>query len=178
MNNENENLYLGNFETTNDIEEQKIISLNKFVLFSIITFGAYDVWWIYKAWKFFQQKEKLDILPAARAIFSIFFLISLFNKILIFSKEKGYCGKYSSVFLFIGIFIGNLLVILPDPFGLISMLSFIFLIQPFNALNYAKLNSKDFLVTEQESMSGNQITITIIGAILWGLFLIGMIFGQ
>jgi hypothetical protein len=57
---------------TSEIDEQKIISLNKFIFLSIISFGAYEIWWIYKAWKFYQQKENLDIMPAARALFSIF----------------------------------------------------------------------------------------------------------
>ena len=44
-----------------DVEEQKIINLNKFIFLSIISFGAYEIWWIYKAWRFYQQKEQLDI---------------------------------------------------------------------------------------------------------------------
>ncbi|MDI9862642.1 hypothetical protein [Flectobacillus roseus] len=86
-----------NAPETNDIDEQKIISLNKFIFLSIISFGAYEIWWIYKAWKFYQQKENLDIMPAARALFSIFFLNRLFNKILDFAKERGYKENYSSV---------------------------------------------------------------------------------
>ena len=73
MENQDEILDSRNLETNNDVEEQKIISLNKFIFLSIISFGTYEIWWIYKAWRFYQQKEKLDIMPAARAIFSIFF---------------------------------------------------------------------------------------------------------
>jgi len=36
-----------------------------FIFLSIITLGLYSVWWIYKAWRFFQQKEMIDIMPAA-----------------------------------------------------------------------------------------------------------------
>ena len=52
-------------ESTNYVEEQKIISLNMFIFLSITTLGLYSVWWIYKAWRFFQQKEMIDIMPAA-----------------------------------------------------------------------------------------------------------------
>ena len=157
-----------------DVEEQKIINLNKFIFLSIISFGAYEIWWIYKAWRFYQQKEQLDIIPPARAIFSIFFLNSLLNKILNFAKEKGYDGSYSSTFLFIGFIFGNLLARLPDPFWLISTLSFVFIIPPFKALNYAKQNSTDLIVVEQTSYNGRQVILIVIGALLWVSVIVGL----
>lgn len=162
----------------NDIEEQKIININKFTILCIASFGLYQIWWIYKGWRFFKQKESLDIMPAARAIFSLFFLILLFNKILSFAKEKGYVENYSSTGLFIGFFICNLLSRLPDPIWLISLLSFLLLIPPFKALNYAKQNSNEFEVTEQTSFNGRQIGLIIIGLILWGLIFLGLINGD
>ena len=161
-------------ETTYDVEEQKIISLNKFIFLSIISFGLYEIWWIYKAWEFFNRKEKLDINPALRAIFSIIFLIPLFNKILRFAKEKGYNSSYPSILLFVGFFVANFLAYLPDPFWLITILEFVFLVLPFKALNFARLNSTDFIVTEQTSFNGRQIVLTVIGAIFWLLVLFGL----
>ncbi len=57
-----------------------IISLKRFIFLSIISLGLYELWWIFKAWRFFAIKDHLNIMPAARAIFSIFFLYSLFKK--------------------------------------------------------------------------------------------------
>ena len=174
MENQDEILDSEDVGANNDIEEQNIISLNKFIFLSIISFGLYPIWWIYKAWRFYQQKDKIDIMPVARAIFSIFFLPSLFNKTLAFAKGKGYNENYSSVALFIGWIIGNLLSRLPDPFWLISILGFIFLIPPFNALNFAKQNSTNFIVKEQTSYSGRQIVLIVIGVVFWCLVLFGM----
>lgn len=174
MENQEEILDANVSQPINKIEEQKIINLNKFIVLSIISFGLYPIWWIYKAWRFYQQKENLDIMPAARAIFSIFFLTSLFNKILSFAKEKGYEEHFYSVGLFIGFIVGNFLAKLPDPFWLISILSFVFLIPPFKALNYAKQNSNEFVVTEQTSYSGRQIGLIVVGIIFWGLVLLGL----
>jgi hypothetical protein len=167
-----------NTEENNTIEEQQIISVNKFIVLSILSFGLYEIWWIYKSWRFFQQKDKLDILPIVRTIFSIFFLIPLFNKILDFANGKGYNRHFSSVLLFIGYIIVTLLANLPDPFWLISFLSIVFFIPSFNALNFARQNSTNFIVTEQLSYNRRQITIIIIGAIIWVLFLLGMIIGD
>lgn len=157
-----------------DIDEQNIISLSKFIILCIASFGTYIIWWIYKSWRFFQQKENADLMPALRALFSIFFLNSLLNRILEFAKDKGYKGNYSSILLFIAFIICNLLSRLPAPFYLISIFSFIFLIPAFNALNYAKRNSTDFVVTEQPSFNGRQIGLIVFGLIFWCLVLLGL----
>lgn len=156
-----------------DVETQHIISLNKFIFLSIISFGTYEVWWMYKAWRFFKQKEKLDILPAARAIFAIFYLNSLFNRILNLAKEKGYKENYSGSSLFVGFIITNLLSKLPDPFWMVSIISFVFIIPPFKALNYAKESSDDLTVIDQTSFSTRQILLSIGGLIFWVLVIIG-----
>ncbi len=162
------------FKDANTVDNQVIISLNKFIFLSIISFGAYEIWWMYKAWKFFKQKDNLDIIPAATAIFGIFFMNSLLNKILEFAKEKGYTNSYSSSTLFACFFSGNLLSYLPDPFWLISVFSFIFIIPPFEALNFAKQNSKNIIVKEQTEFSGRQYVLIVLGTIGWGLVLFNM----
>ena len=125
--------------------------------------------------KFFNQKEKLNINSALRTIFSIIFLIPLFNKILRFAKEKGYNDTYPSILLFVGFFVVNFLAYLPDPFWLIAILGFVFFVLPFRALNFAKRNSSDFIVTEQTSYSGRQIALIVIGGIIWVLVIFGLI---
>ena len=175
MENQDEFLEDNNSEMTYVVEEQKIISLNKFILLSIISFGLYEIWWTYKAWDFFNQKEKLNVNPAIRTIFSIIFLIPLFNKILRFAKERGYNDSYPSILLFVGVFVVNFLAYLPNPFGLIALLGFVFFILPFKALNFAKRNSTDFIVTEQTSYNGRQIALIVIGGIFWALVLLGLI---
>ncbi len=160
------------------VEEQKVISVDKFIVLSIVSFGLYNVWWMYKAWRFFSQKDRLDIMPAARAIFSIFFLISLGDRILVYAREKGYNNNYSSVLLLIGFVIVNLMSRLPDPFWLVSIASFIFLIPPFMALNYAKRHSTELLVTEQTSYNGRQIGLIVFGVIFWLLVLLGLLIGE
>ncbi len=173
---ETEHIILDNFkhESNSDIEPLATINLTKFIILSIVSFGLYELWWIYKSWRFFKQKEKLDIMPAARAIFSIFFLNSLFNKILHFAASKGYEKSYSSTPLVVGFFIINTASKLPQPYWVISGLSFLFLIPPFQALNFAFKNSTDFETNEQVYFNYRQIILLLVGLALWSLVIYAM----
>ena len=153
-------------------------SVITFIFLSIISFGLYEMWWMYKAWKFFQQKEKSDIIPAARAIFCIFFLHSLFDKILDYAKGNGYTDSYSSTSLFTGFFVASLLSRLPAPFGMLSILSFVFILSPFQAFNFARQHSTDCNAVEQQSFNGRQIVLIIFGFIFWGMVLLGIVSEQ
>jgi hypothetical protein len=157
-----------------NIEINKL-SVNKFIILSVVTLGLYDVWWIYKSWRFFQDKEKSDIMPAMRTVFSIFYLIPLFNKILRLAKNNDYKNGYVSVFLFVGFLIISPLSLLPTPFFLVAIFSFIFLIPPFKALNFAVDYCEGFTVIEQNSFSRRQNFLMIIGVILWILVSVGII---
>lgn len=156
------------------IEEQSIISINKFVFLSIITFGLYDLWWTYKAWRFFKQKDNLDIMPAIRTLLAIFFLHSLFSDILNYAKDKGYEQSYSPTFAFLGVLVFNAMGRLPDPYWMITIFTFLFMLAPFNALNYAKQNSNDINVKIQNGFNARQIVLIVLGGLLWGLVIIGL----
>ncbi|MFI8009777.1 hypothetical protein [Acinetobacter sp. ABJ_C4_1] len=158
---------------SNHIENLKVISVNKFIFLSFISFGLYQIWWIFKAWRFFLIKDKLNIMPAARAVFSIFFLYSLFNRIKNYAKEQGYINDFSSGWMYLAYLITTLLVYLPDPYWLISLCDIIFLIPAFKALNYAQ---KQIVTTiEQEKFNTSQIILIIIGSIMWLLIFIGFV---
>ncbi len=151
------------------------ISVNQYTILAIATFGLYNLWWIYKSWSFFRNKEKSDIMAAVRTLFSIIFLIPLFQKILKLAKNYEYEQNYSSIILFLGFLITNLLAYLPDPYFLIAIFSFIFMIPPFRALNFAMLHTEGFQVIEQEKFNGRQIFLLIVGGLLWILVFIGLL---
>jgi hypothetical protein len=57
------------------------ISIVKFVLVSIFSLGIYEVYWIYKNWCYIKERDNLNILPFWRAVFGVFFIHSLLNRI-------------------------------------------------------------------------------------------------
>ncbi|EXB27136.1 putative membrane protein [Acinetobacter baumannii 1437282] len=151
-----------------------IISLKRFIFLSIISLGLYELWWIFKAWRFFAIKDHLNIMPAARAIFSIFFLYSLFKKIREYAKAQGDVQEFSAGWMYIGYILFALVFAnLPDPYWLISSVSFMFLIPAFVALNHAKKQDDQLNAVIQEKFSIAQIFVIIIGSIFWILLLIG-----
>ncbi|MEY4905425.1 MAG: hypothetical protein RLZZ292_3240 [Bacteroidota bacterium] len=155
-------------------EALRILNQNQFLLLSITTLGLYDLWWMYKSWKFFKEKRGFwQILPAARAIFGIFYLHSLFEKILSFAKLKGYEKDYFSVALFIGYFIGSFAANIPNHWGLLAGVKVLLLLPAFNALNFAQQNSSEFDTYEQTSFSPRQIILIMVGLLLWAGNLMG-----
>ncbi|WP_281559989.1 DUF3857 domain-containing protein [Thalassomonas sp. RHCl1] len=55
------------------------ISLTKFLLLSMMTFGIYSSYWMYRNWKFIQRKDNEAMMPIARGLFSAFWFYPLFN---------------------------------------------------------------------------------------------------
>jgi len=82
----NENIYstpeseLDNGELDLD-QEFYVVSIGKFSLLFFATMGMYSLYWFYRNWQLFKIRNGENIWPVARAIFSIFFVHSLFNKV-------------------------------------------------------------------------------------------------
>ncbi|MEN5173044.1 hypothetical protein ABE427_09935 [Acinetobacter higginsii] len=156
------------------LADLRIISMKRFIILSITSFGLYQIWWMFKAWRFFAIKDNLKIMPAARAIFSIFFLYSLFNKIQNYAQANGYTRSFSSAWMFVGYLLIIFAYYLPDPYWLITLFDFIFLIPAFVALNYAKIQSTDLNAIRQEKLGAGHIIVVAIGSLFWLFILIGL----
>lgn len=57
------------------------IPISRLIFMSIISCGLYEVYWIYKNWRYFKERDNLNIKPFWRAIFGVFFCHSLLKKI-------------------------------------------------------------------------------------------------
>ncbi|NNP76346.1 hypothetical protein A7P54_07925 [Acinetobacter sp. Ac_3412] len=156
------------------LADLRIISMKRFIILSITSFGLYQIWWMFKAWRFFAIKDNLNIMPAARAIFSIFFLYSLFNKIQNYAQANGYTQSFSSAWMFVGYLLIIFAYYLPDPYWLITLFDFIFLIPAVVALNYAKIQSTDLNAIRQEKLGAGHIIVVAIGSLFWLFILIGL----
>lgn len=153
-----------------DITDTRILSLNRFVLLSVLSFNLYLIWWSYKKWRFFNQKDKLGINPALRTIFAVFFIQPLFREILKYAKGYGYRGAYSSVLLFIVFFILSILSYSPV-YSSLSLVGFLVFLPPVKALNFAMLADNTFVAIQNPKLSYGEIAILSMGSLIW-LFVI------
>lgn len=163
-----QSMYSGNFRKI------EVVDANKFLLLYMLSFGLYGVWWMYKTWNFFKEKELSDIVPVARAIFSIFFLYSLLEKIQNFAVAVGYEKRYPSLLIFIGIIAMNVFSRLEDPLWLIALGSGFFYLPAVNAFVFAIENAYGYEAENPSGYNKRQAMIIAIGAVAWFLLLIGL----
>jgi len=152
------------------------VTVDKFIILFIVSLGLYGIWWMYKAWTFIKEKDRVQIMPAARAIFPIFFLSSLFERILKFAKANGYEKSYSSVGLFVIYIIFNICNRLPDPYSLLSIFAFLPFFQPIDAFNRGIELSPYYSLDIKKGFSLRQVVLIIVGGFLWVLVILGMFF--
>jgi hypothetical protein len=57
------------------------IPIARLILLSIASCGLYEMYWIYKNWRYIKEREGLNIRPFWRGIFGIFFCHSLLRRI-------------------------------------------------------------------------------------------------
>ncbi len=101
-----------------------------------------------------------------------FYTYSLFKNIFALAEEKGYEKQYSTrllAFVFIGF---TTIIILPQPFSLISLFSFFPLITVLKAFNYFWQQEQPDL-KERTRFSGGEIAILIICGIVIILLMMG-----
>ena len=119
----------------NEQNYSRVSPVWKFALFSVASLGLYELYWSYKSWKFFKEKDNLDISPFWRTFFSGIFLWSLFNKYSDMLKGEGYNVGYPAPLLAV-FWIGmNLMSRLEGSIWLISFLSFLAFVPILSTLN-------------------------------------------
>ncbi len=155
----------------------KIQSSGIFFVLCFFTFGIYAVWWNYKAWRFLQEKEDLDIYPAVRALFSIFFIHNLLEKIDSMAQEKGHKGindSTNATLYIIALIVANLVSRLPEPYWLASSLIpfYAFLVPSVQQLNHYWEAEASSPVSRK--MSFGEIIAVIVGALFLGIILLGL----
>lgn len=161
------------------------ISPKRLVLFSIITFGVYEIYWFYKNWEAVKKFEGEKIYPFWRAIFAVFFCYSLFKKVLESAKSNAYEDSYSpgwlaTVYILL-LIIGNGLSRIESydiGFNLIwltvAIATFIPLLSIQRAINFNNGRVRaDFKLRKE--FSGGEVVLIVVG-VIWSLLVLVGIF--
>lgn len=122
-------------DITNNNWYSRIIPVWKFILLSIATLWFYELYWFYKNWNYIKDDKEVDISPFWRAWFAALFLTNFIWYLKKYFDEENISFKYYPWFLWLPYFFLIISHKLPDPFRLISFLSFIPLMPVLNSLN-------------------------------------------
>ncbi len=164
-----------NYMTGKKMEKKfsNIISPDKFIFLSIISLGLYELVWFHRNWKFFKEKEKLNISPKWRAIFAVLFIYPLFKKMLEYAKKEGYKEEYSSGWRTFFWFILALLGRAENFVFLLSIFTFLPLLSPLDAINFY-YNKKEQNCAKRTLKWWHILLITLC-VIFWIFVLIGLL---
>lgn len=147
------------------------VSITKLVVLSLCTFGLYQIYWFYKHWTCVRNHEVTPISPFWRAALTNFYCYALFRRVI----ER--VGVYELPSLFAGPLAVSwiattFLYKLPDPYWLVSLCAFLFLIPVQVVAN--RVNRQHVPTLEPDNTFGVWTIVTvIIGGILLVFGVIG-----
>jgi len=67
------------------------IPMSRYIIMSLITFGLYQIYWIFKNWEYLKNRDGMDIHPFWRGVFGIFYcheLLRAMHDDVILNKNK------------------------------------------------------------------------------------------
>ncbi len=159
------------------------ISLHKFIILNILTFGTYGIFWMWRCWRWVKNHDASNIMPFWRAFFSAIWMYPLFSTIREYQEGRKAPAPFG-VLLTIGFIvltgIGTIgdRVYEDDPKSmmlttLVALLA-VFCLAPLvfwvNALNK---NSPD-AIRANSRWRGHTIALLGVGAVYWALVIIGV----
>jgi hypothetical protein len=149
------------------------VGLGKFVAMSVVTLGLYDLYWAYQQWTRIKARTGESLSPGGRAFFAHLWGFSLFERVRSDASAEGINAGWSSGALGTVYLIMGALWRLPDPWWVVSMLSFLPLIpvvQTISALHDKREPNRD----RNSSFSGANVGGLVIGGGVLFLVLIGI----
>jgi hypothetical protein len=117
------------------------VSKSKFAIMSVTTLNIYQLYWFYRNWKSYQDGAGEDILPFWRAFFSVFFCHSLVKKIDASAQRSGITDTVGAGATAVAYALLTLSWKLPDPYWLISILTFLPLLPVQSLINQINTNA-------------------------------------
>lgn len=149
----------------------RALSVWKFALFSIASMGFYEFYWNYKSWKFFKEKDNLEVSPFWRTFFMPLFMSSLFDRFSDMLKKEGHHVNYPTAILIIFWIWINTTTIWKEPIWLLAHLSFLSFIPVLNSLNvYWKEKSPEL---PEKPLTIKEIIFLTAGILVFVLALMG-----
>ncbi|OGX82850.1 hypothetical protein [Hymenobacter coccineus] len=110
----------------------------------------------------------------ARAFFSVFTIYGLLVRIKELARRAGAPAGFSPGNAASGYVVLSLFARLPDPYWLVSLGAFGFLVSGFEAFNRTLPRLHGVPLREPTGFSGRQMVLLVVGTMFWGMVLIGL----
>lgn len=159
-------------------------SIKKLTILFVATFSLYAVYWFYKQWKHQSPTMAKKIIPALRALFSIFFTHSLFNRVKKDAEAKGIESDINYTMLATTMvalqILSNVLDIVPLDIGIIPLtltgiVVIMAMLYPLISVQQ-KINliNDDPDGASNSSLSAYNYLFIVLGILFWALVVVGM----
>lgn len=148
------------------------VSATKLVVLSLCSLGLYELYWFYQHWKLEYARTEEPMSPFWRAVFAPLFAYSLFRRIQEFGAQRSLDIRYSPGALAATFFALGACWRLPDPFWLVSLLSFLPLMPVRTAVAAINLAHAPEASTNGR-FSGGNVVLVIVGGLFLLLALVG-----
>lgn len=146
------------------------LDISKFVILSLCTFGLYDLFWFYRNWRHVQTQLNRSLSPFWRAFFAPLWSFSLFREVREYATVNQQQVGWSAGFL------GAIYLFwvptwrLPDPWWLITLLSFIPLVPVQQTINEV---ATELGVAPDRKYSAKHVAVILLGGLFTILAVIG-----
>ncbi|MFA5232156.1 MAG: zinc ribbon domain-containing protein [Candidatus Paceibacterota bacterium] len=115
----------------NDRDFSKVVPVQRFIIFSLATFGIYEMFWFYRQWKLLKEESGVANSPFWRSFFGSVWAGDLAGKLKKFLEERSIPCDYSPTLIGVSYFILAISYKLP----IISLFSFVPIIPLVNSIN-------------------------------------------
>ena len=148
------------------------VSTWKFIVLSFLSFGIYDIYWMYFQWKRIRDRENTDLSPFWRTFFGFVWMFNLLARIAASGARHEVPVAWSGTTLALAYLVLQFSFVLPSPWQLVSFGAFVPLVPAARAIE--RIN-RAAGATEDPNASfspGNWIGM-IIGGLIMLLALLG-----
>ena len=162
-----------------------VVSAKKFFALFFVTLGLYTFYWFWKNWSIWKQRTGENIWPVPRAMFNIFFVHSLFNKIHSDASEVSSSSLSglqlpATIFILCQIAINISDSLVSDATVTPGMLLLILLLAITSWCLWLGQKQANIASLDSEGNQNNKFTVInylwlVCGSIFWILIFIGMI---
>jgi len=146
------------------------VSVIKLLVMSICTFGFYELYWFYQNWRRIKMREQRNILPVARALFTVIFCYPCFTRIRDYEAPSNKGAALAAGPLAIGWILTTMMANLRHPYGLISLLAPLFLLPVQAHVN--RINALVAPDQPNERFTGWNWVAVVVGGLFFALMVV------